>query len=212
MRKILNPTGPAILSTDKAPSSRSTRALNSEGASTTLDVVPPLPPELAAILTDPPAPSVRFAPQEPPSVETPMSPAPSSSPLRRSARPHRGEFKTTRYHDEAYLTSIDHNLDHYSSHLAYLAAVSTCCDSGIENVVDPRVYAAKSHMADPDSPTLHQAMHGEFAEEYIKAMQLEIATLVQQNTWTAVERTPEMNVLKGTWVFKLKRLPDGTPS
>jgi hypothetical protein len=51
------------------------------------------------------------------------------------------------------------------SQLAYLAAVSTCCDSGIENVIDPRVYAAKTHMVDPDSPTFHQAMHGEFAEE-----------------------------------------------
>ena len=55
-------------------------------------------------------------------------------------------------------------------------------------------------------------MNGEYAEEYIKAMQLEIATLVQQNTWQAVPRPPDMNVLKGTWVFRLKRLPDGTPS
>jgi hypothetical protein len=54
-------------------------------------------------------------------------------------------------------------------------------------------------------------MNGEFAEEYIKAMQLEIATLIQQHTWTTVTQTPEMNVLKGTWVFKLKRLSDGTP-
>ena len=65
---------------------------------------------------------------------------------------------------------------------------------------------------DPDAPTFHQAMNGAFAEEYIKAMQLEVATLVQQRTWTAVPRTPDLNVLKGTWVFKLKRLPDGTPS
>jgi hypothetical protein len=55
-------------------------------------------------------------------------------------------------------------------------------------------------------------MNGEFAEEYIKAMQLEVATLVQQRTWKAVPRTEGLNVLKGTWVFKLKRLPDGTPS
>jgi hypothetical protein len=27
-----------------------------------------------------------------------------------------------------------------------------------------------------------------------------------------IPRTPDLNVLKGTWVFKLKRLPDGSPS
>ena len=74
-------------------------------------------------------------------------------------------------------------MDPYMSQLVYLAEVSTCGESGIENVIDPRVYAAKSKMLDPDSPTFHQAMNGEFAEEYVKAMQLEIATLVQQNTW-----------------------------
>ena len=54
-------------------------------------------------------------------------------------------------------------------------------------------------------------MNGEHAEEYIKAMQLEITTLVQQRTWTSVPRTSKLNVLKSTWAFKLKRLPDGTP-
>ena len=43
-------------------------------------------------------------------------------------------------------------------------------------------------------------------------MQLEITTLVQQRTWTTVPCTPDLNVLKGTWVLKLKRLQDGTPS
>ena len=38
-----------------------------------------------------------------------------------------------------------------------------------------------------------------------------MATLILQCTWTSVPRTKDLNVLKGTWVFKLKRLPDGTP-
>ena len=45
----------------------------------------------------------------------------------------------------------------------------------------------------------------------MKAMQLEVATLVQQCTWTTVPRTLKLNVLKSTCAFKLKRLPDGTP-
>jgi hypothetical protein len=48
------------------------------------------------------------------------------------------------------------------------------------------MYDAKSQIAHPDSPTFQQAMNGEFAEEYIMALQLEIATLLQQQTWISV--------------------------
>ena len=41
-------------------------------------------------------------------------------------------------------------------------------------------------------------------------MKLEVDTLVGQWTWESVPRTKGMNVLKSTWAFKLKRLPDGT--
>ena len=73
------------------------------------------------------------------------------------------------------------------------------------------MYAAKNRKDDPDMPTFHQAVNGPNAEDYIEAMKLEVNTLVQQRTWAVIPRTPEMNVLKSTWVFKLKRLPDGTP-
>ena len=82
----------------------------------------------------------------------------------------------------------------------------------VHNITDPRVYAAKTRRKDdPDSPTFHQAIHGENSEEYIKAMQIEIATIILPCTWESVPRTANLHVLKGTWVFKLKRLPDGTP-
>ena len=75
------------------------------------------------------------------------------------------------------------------------------------------MYATKTCCKDdPDSPTYHQAIHGRNSEEYIKAMQIEIETLILQRTRESVPRTANLNVLKGTWVlFKLKRLPDGTP-
>ena len=41
-------------------------------------------------------------------------------------------------------------------------------------------------------------------------MKLEIETLKSQNTWVTVDRPKNKSVLKGTWAFKLKRLPDGT--
>ena len=84
--------------------------------------------------------------------------------------------------------------DSYTNHLAYLAEISTCCDTGLENVVDPRVYASKTPGSDPDTPTFHQAMNGEHAEQWVKAMQLEVQTLVQQRTWTTVPRTSKLNV------------------
>ena len=31
------------------------------------------------------------------------------------------------------------------------------------------------------------------------------------NVWTLVKRTPDTNVLPGTWAFKCKRYPDGAP-
>ena len=73
------------------------------------------------------------------------------------------------------------------------------------------MYASKTQKNDPDTPAFHQAFHGEHSEEYIKAMQIKIATLILQRTWESVPRTTNLNVLKGTWVFKLKHLPDGTP-
>ena len=91
-----------------------------------------------------------------------------------------------------------------------------CHDTGLENITDPRMYLAKSKTKrdDPDMSSFQQAMHGADADEWIKAMQFEVATLVQQNTcWTAVQQTKEMNVQKGTRAFKLKRFPDaGTPT
>ncbi len=53
-------------------------------------------------------------------------------------------------------------------------------------------------------------MNGPEANEYIKAMKTEVQTLVEQRTWESVPRPKEKKVLKGTGVFKLKRLPDGT--
>ena len=60
-------------------------------------------------------------------------------------------------------------------------------------------------------PTFHQAVNGPNADDYIEAMKLEVNTLVQQRTWEVIPRTSDMNGLKSTRVFKLKRLPDGTP-
>lgn len=101
----------------------------------------------------------------------------------------------------------------HQAQLAYLADLLTCQDSGVVDIVDPRVYATKVRCKDADTPTYQQAMNGPDATEYLQAMKLEIHTLIGQRTWKYVDRNrvPKgQNVFKGTWVFKLKRLPDGT--
>jgi hypothetical protein len=129
----------------------------------------------------------------------------------RSGRPLK---KVTRYIEEAYLSRIPyHSLDINGQHaqLAYMAELYTCSDTGHVDITDPRVYAAKIRGSDADMPTFQQALNGSAASEYLTAMKLEIHTLMGQHTWETVNRPKNKSVLKGTWAFKLKRLPDGTP-
>jgi hypothetical protein len=130
-----------------------------------------------------------------------ISPVPieSTTPVRRSQQTTKGTFTSSRYFDEVFLTPLDQisDCDAYTQQLAYVAGLHTCYDTGLENISDPRVYAAKHCSNDLDSPTFHQAINGENSEEYIKAMQIEVSTLVQQRTWKPVARKAHMNVLKG---------------
>jgi len=101
--------------------------------------------------------------------------------------------------DEVFLSQVDcgHHPEAYVAQLTYQAELETDLDTGETNIVDPRVFAAK-RCTDPDTPSFRQAMKGDDSEEFLKAMKVEIATLVQGKTWVAVPRTPDMHVLKGT--------------
>ena len=77
------------------------------------------------------------------------------------------------------------------------------------NYANPLVLAAKTTASSADNPTWDQAMKGPFAEEYWRAAEVEVETLERIKAWTVVEREAGMNVLPGTWAFKLKRYPDG---
>jgi hypothetical protein len=95
--------------------------------------------------------------------------------------------------------------------MAYLAELHTDQDYGDVDIRDPRIYAAK-RKSDPDMPSFHEAMKGANAEDYIAAVKTEVKGLLSQKTWTTRPRSDATKVIKSTWVFKLKRLPDGTPS
>jgi hypothetical protein len=43
-------------------------------------------------------------------------------------------------------------------------------------------------------------------------MKIEVESLLQQRPCKSTHHSEAAHVLKSTWVFKLKRLPDGTPS
>jgi hypothetical protein len=176
--------------------------------STTSDTVTAPAPTIASTAT-PNAPPTTVPPVQPPSAAQPPTG------LRRSSRESKGQFNSTRYIVEQAQQSNSTFVD-WESHqatLAYHAEVVTDYDTGELNIADPRVYAAKVRRNDPDNPSFKQATEGPHASEYIEAMKLEVATLVSQRAWTAVSRKEAVNkganILKGTWCFKLKRLPDG---
>jgi hypothetical protein len=100
--------------------------------------------------------------------------------------------------------------DSMYSQLAYQAELQTNWEEGTINISDPRVYADKSK--DAYNPSFHEEMHGDAHEQYLEAMKVETAPLLQQCTWKSVPRQCALHVIKSTWVFKLKRCPDGTPS
>jgi Reverse transcriptase (RNA-dependent DNA polymerase). len=97
--------------------------------------------------------------------------------------------------------------------LAYLMDLHSDLDTGDFNHFEPHAFAAKVKKNDPDNPTYVEAMSGDDQQHYIDAMIKEIMALLEQRTWTRINRKDVPNghkILKGTWAFKLKRLPDGT--
>jgi hypothetical protein len=101
--------------------------------------------------------------------------------------------------------------DGHDANVAYLAELHTDQYYGEVDISDPGIYAAKRKL-DPDMPSFHKAMKGAHAKEYIAAMKIEIKGLLNQKTWKTRPRSKAIKVIKSTWVFKFKRLPDGTPS
>ena len=74
--------------------------------------------------------------------------------------------------------------------------------------IHPLFLIAQSADSKADNPRWHEAMNGEFADEFWDAMKTEVATLEGMESWEVVDRTDDMNVLPSTWAFKIKRYPD----
>jgi hypothetical protein len=61
-----------------------------------------------------------------------------------------------------------------------------------------------------DNPTLKEAMNGPDAVGFMKAMGIEIETLIKKNAFIVVDKESWMNVVSSVWAFKRKRYPDGS--
>ena len=78
------------------------------------------------------------------------------------------------------------------------------------NIINPWVYTAMFKKHDADSLTFNKAMHGNHVKEYLQAMKQEVACSLFHKTWAYGNQSTAPNVLKSTWAFNLKQLPDGT--
>jgi hypothetical protein len=71
-----------------------------------------------------------------------------------------------------------------------------------------------THHSETDLPvepkSFQEAMHGEDADEWTKAMRAEQDALLDHNTWTLVKRPAGRNVIAGKWIYKVKLAADGS--
>ena len=64
--------------------------------------------------------------------------------------------------------------------LAYNAELQSDLTTGSYEGSDPRCYAAKHKLHDPDNPSYNDALSGEHSQEYEQAMIKEINQLIKQ--------------------------------
>ena len=129
---------------------------------------------------------------------------PVSSP-RRSKQSSKPITRLTYTHDKSTLTGKSSNLasNYHSS--------DSTLDSYYINLFD-HVYAfsAKSK-TDPDLFSFDEAMSSEHFEQWVEAAKGEIKQLEDIDCWAEIPMTKATTkVIPGTWVFKIKRAPDGT--
>jgi len=92
-------------------------------------------------------------------------------------------------------------------------AANDCGYSGkveelIVTYVHPLFLKAHSAASKADNPSWREATRGKFANEYWKAMKLEIATLEAIDVWSVIDCL-DHHVIASTWAFKCKHYPDG---
>ena len=71
-------------------------------------------------------------------------------------------------------------------------------------------YSHNSMLFPKEPETYKQAISSSGKENWLQAMQEELESLSDTNTWTLVERPKDKNVIPGKWVYKVKTQADGS--
>jgi hypothetical protein len=144
-------------------------------------------------------------------------------------RPTRNRRAPKRYgydgnESEAYSSQIDHVMGLINSEkfepfmpIEYSNMINEICDN-VQDTFAPdifiKAYNSRTNQ-NPDSPNLKEALEGPHREEFLEAMKKELNQLHAHQTWLPRiilrQKLPEKTqVVALTWVFKIKRRPNGT--
>ncbi len=72
--------------------------------------------------------------------------------------------------------------------------------------------AVRQKSRNPDTPNYREAMTGDHRKEFKRAMEKELQSLSDKGTWHAILRSDvpqHVKIIPLTWVFRIKRLPNG---
>ena len=61
-----------------------------------------------------------------------------------------------------------------------------------------------------NTPTFTEAMNAPDSADFLKAMELEMTTLINMNTFSVIPRTSKVKVISSVWAFKGKQFPEGS--
>ena len=160
----------------------------------------------------------------------------AGTPVRRSTRSNFGQFNETRFgYDESgaagYISmmntiiNIIHSpkgtkLKHTTTRqaAAYMAMLCHNPATGeLEDDIDcfsyNMAFNATTATGDPDTMKMKEAMRSGYWEDFKEAMKTELSNLAKHKCWSGVLRSSlprGTHVLKTTWTYKIKRLPDGS--
>ena len=137
-----------------------------------------------------------------PIVQPPESQAESKPEPRRSSRQAGSVKRLTYTHDKNSLTE--------KVAMPVLYTVEGVCVDSLHSDSSYVFVSSKSN-TNPDIVDYDTAMNSEHRAEWIKAASAEISSLEKLGCWEEVTMSKaSTKILPGTWVFRVKRAPDGT--
>jgi hypothetical protein len=142
------------------------------------------------------------SPKQPSTQRKPSTP-PNPIPVRKSKRASKPAPRLTYTHDKKSLTHLA-NLTITDSHINHYENITNAYP-------DAEVLLTSKAQNNPDMFEYSEAMNGEHRKEWIEAATKEIRSLEELKCWEEIPlASATTKVLPGTWVFRVKRAPDGS--